>query len=182
MVEFTLEKPKDNSAPEFGDNLSKQELKRAVKEYAEWFVSNNSALSEVELDSVRFKISKRCKRAAGLAGYRGNIENLYLKMAWRAYQSWGWNQDWTDTIEHELIHIWQFQVHGEANHGITFKRKAREIDAPRHCKRFTDFKYEFYCEQCGELVGGKYKMCKTVKNHDRLQSKCCNAGIELEEN
>lgn len=187
MVTFNLQEETDesedeNDSPQFEDRMSKAELRESTREYAEWYVENNSALEEVDLSKVDFSISTSFKRAAGKAGHNGNIDDQILRMAWKAYQKWGWNEDWTDTIEHELIHIWQLQVHGDANHGQTFKRKAREIDAPRHCPQFAKYKYKLFCKECGEQNGGRFKRSKIVKNPESYRSGCCGEPLRVEKN
>lgn len=177
--------PEIDVPPTFGDDLSVPELKQAIQEYAEWAVDHYEAFEEVDLSDVSIEISKKMKKAAGKAGakkglVKGELRGVRMRFAWKAYQKWGWSEDWTNVIRHELVHIWEYQVRGNGSHGPAFKRRAEKVDAPRHCPQFADYKYTFYCESCGKKVGGRYQRSKKVKNIDKYHSKCCNASVRVE--
>lgn len=69
-----------------------------------------------------------------------------------------------------------------SNHGKEFKDLADKYDTHIHCSKFTDYKYELFCKECGDFVAGKYKKCKTVKKSELYESSCCNAGLEVVNN
>jgi hypothetical protein len=54
------------------------------------------------------------------------------------------------------------------------------VDAPRHCPKFAEFKYELSCSECGEFAGGRHKRSKTVKFPHRYRSNCCGAELQSE--
>lgn len=177
--------PISNDEPSFGDSLSAPELRQAIREYAEWCVDHYDAFDGISLDGVDIQVSNQMKRAAGKAGgkkdlVKGGLRSLRMRFALKAYQKWGWSDDWTGVIRHELVHIWQYQVRGDGGHGPDFHHKADQVDAPRHCPKFSDYKYEFFCKDCGEFAGGRYQRSKTVKNPDKYRSGCCKAPLRVE--
>nr|BDD45090.1 hypothetical protein 22 [bacterium] len=155
-----------------GDDLTPTELKRAIRDYAE------TVDIDVPLDEVEIQISKRLKRAAGKAGRKNG--DLFMRFAWKAYQSWGWNDDFEGTIRHELVHIWEYVEHGKGGHGRRFKSKAREVDAPRHCPSFAqdDARWFLICGHCGKK-SPRFKRSKVVKNPEPYRSACCGASITV---
>ena len=157
-----------------GDDLTPNELRGAIREYAE------TVDIDVPLDEVEIQVSKRLKRAAGKAGKKNG--DLFMRFAWKAYQSWGWNDDFEGTIRHELVHIWEYDTHGKGSHGPTFKRKARELDAPRHCPTFADDEARWFlvCEACGKKTP-RFKRSKIVENPGPYRSGCCRARIRVED-
>lgn len=156
-----------------GDDLTPTELKQAIREYAE------TVEIDVPLNEVDIQISKRLRRAAGKAGRKNG--NLFMRFAWKAYQSWGWGEDFKGTIRHELVHIWEYVEHGKGSHGATFKRKARDLDAPRHCPTFAhdEAKWFFVCEECGNKTP-RFKEGKTITNPERYRTGCCKAHYTVE--
>ncbi|NUC72572.1 SprT-like domain-containing protein [Haloterrigena sp. SYSU A558-1] len=156
-----------------GDDLSPVELKRAIREYAE------TVEIDVPLEEVEIEISKQLKRTAGKA-IRKNGQ-LKMRFAWKAYQTWGWGDDFEAVIRHELIHIWEYETFGKGGHGRNFKRKARELDAPRHCKSFAsdEAKWFLVCSNCGKKTP-RFRRSKVIENPHRYRTKCCNEQIEVE--
>jgi len=167
--------------PEFGDDMTQHQFRSACVDYAEWASENMDALEAVDLSDVTFEVSTKMKRAAGKVVKRNPSGNLVLRVAVGAYDEWGWGDDIIETIEHELIHVWEHQVHGKAGHGAIFKRKADELDAPRHCPQFTDYTFGLFCTDCGDMIGGKYRRCKTVNQPEKYRSPCCKAELRSEE-
>lgn len=155
-----------------GDDMTPAQLEAAIREYAE------TVDIDVPLEKVDIQISKRLQRAAGKAGRKGG--NLFMRFAWKAYQSWGWNDDFEGTIRHELIHIWEYDTHGKGSHGPTFKRKARELNAPRHCPTFAEdeAKWLLVCPSCGK-ESPRYRTSKVIKSPEGYRTRCCNEQIEV---
>ncbi|SEL18749.1 SprT-like domain-containing protein [Haloferax larsenii] len=157
-----------------GDGLTPSELKLAIREYAE------TVDIDVPLDKVEIQVSKRLRRAAGKAGKKDG--QYFMRFAWKAYQSWGWNDDWEGTIRHELVHIWEYEHHGKGGHGYRFKVKAAELDAPRHCPSFAhdEAKWFLKCEECGREEP-RFRRSKVIENPHRYRTGCCKASIEVVE-
>jgi predicted SprT family Zn-dependent metalloprotease len=99
---------------------------------------------DVDLDAVEWAVSERAKRRAGCCRYDADTGEITVVLTWDAYREFGWDE-FTDTVRHELVHAWAFQQFGESGHGERFRRKAREVDAPRHCRSFTDGRLELVC-------------------------------------
>lgn len=175
-AEAKAQQETNDGPPSFGDSLSSQAFRGACEEYAEWCVENIDTFDEVDLSNVTVEVSKKLKRAAGKAGEkRSGPTKYFMRFAFGAYEKWGWGIEIRRTIRHELIHIKQYETGNRGGHGIDFKRMAEEVDAPRHCKQFTDYNYGIYCSECDERVAGKYRECKMTKNPERYQSQCCKA-------
>jgi len=87
------------------------------------------------------------------------------------------------TIRHELIHVWQAQNDKESGHGMSFERKAEKLGCDQYCDKFTEYKYTFRCSECGDIVGGKHRNCKRLRQARKglLRTRCCNADINVEE-
>jgi predicted SprT family Zn-dependent metalloprotease len=170
---------KDDSEPDFGDEMGHRKFREACEEYAEWAVEEYDELSEVDLKPVRVEVSDDLKRTAGKAGKRS--DDYFIRFATGAYEEWGWSDQMKSTIRHELIHIHQYQETGSGDHGIGFRRIANKIGCEVHCQKFTDYNFQFYCTECGEESGGRYRECKATRNPEKYRSKCCKAPLRVEE-
>lgn len=180
---FDFEIPEDNegkvsntdNAPSFGNDMTPSKFREACTKYAEWCIENYDEFDEVTLEGVPVEVSKKLKRTAGKAGHKPKADEQFLRFAVGAYEEWGWGEEVEQTIRHELIHLQDYQTKGDSGHGWAFKQVAGKVDAPIHCKQFTDFNYGVYCGDCDELVAGRYRSCKMTKNPGQYRSKCCSA-------
>lgn len=77
---------------------------------------NNS----LDISLVSFRISKRMTRSLGTFTVKRGKQEITL-----AYQLL--ENEWRNTLIHELVHCWQYQIYEWCNHGYSFKMKAREI-------------------------------------------------------
>lgn len=168
----TISEPTKNTAPTFGDDMTKSQLKEAIREYSVWVIEHYDL--EISLAGVPIQVSSQMKRTAGkVINKRNDPDDHRIRYAYRAYQTWGWEGEFEATIRHELVHVWELQQFGKAGHGARFKGKARELDAPRHCQKFSDHKYEVFCTECEKIVAKRHKRSKTVKSPESYRSKCC---------
>lgn len=119
-----------------------------------------------------------------------DVRNVGMTLSWRAFEAFD-EEEWRNTIRHELIHVEQYQKYGYSNHGRQFKTRAEELDTENGCPRFYTGKYLLVCSECGDVVGDRTRMCKTVrmadpdheKSNDRLKdTDCCDAQLTLEIN
>ena len=99
---------------------------------------------DVPVADLDWAISERAKRRAGGCRYNSETGDITILLTWAAYEEFGW-REFTGTIRHELVHAWEFHHFGESGHGERFREKADEIDAPRHCRTFTDGRLELVC-------------------------------------
>lgn len=120
----------------------------------------------VDLDRVTFETSTRMERKHGVCAASGGgacTIRLSKKTAERA----GFTAV-AETIRHELVHAFQHQTEGvEMGHGRSFKRWVGPLELSGRCSRHyatteDDYAYTFHCETCG-FIGGRYRMCKTVR-------------------
>ncbi|MFB6189079.1 MAG: SprT-like domain-containing protein [Halapricum sp.] len=124
---------------------------------------------DIDLDTtaIKWEISERAKRRAGCCRYDSRREQVSIVLTWAAYQAMGW-ETFTETIRHELVHAWEFTEFGESGHGPRFRRKADELDAPRHCEPFTEGRLRLICtnDDCG-WAPDRHRASKPVKFPDR---------------
>ena len=121
---------------------------------------------DVDHARVAWTISERAKRRAGLCRYDADHEEVTIALTWEAYRAHGWPAMRT-TIRHELVHAWEFQAFGEAGHGPRFRRKARQVNAPRHCATFADARLRLVCRSADcDWTLDRYRASKTVKHPD----------------
>ena len=98
-------------------------------------------------------------------------------------------RDIESVIAHEWAHYYITKMTGK-NHGhdADFKALCAEIGCcgttsvkvERTVERKS--KYMLYCKECGQLVAEYSRKCKTVDTYELYTSKCCNAGLRLENN
>jgi hypothetical protein len=183
FVDDEEETQSESNAPSFGDGMTTGEYKAAIRQYAQWAVEKYEVLQPVELETVKIEVSDLMERAAGKAGNDKRGRGYFMRFAWGAYQKWGWGEEVEATIRHELVHIRQFQEDGaNPGHGMTFKTWADKADAPRHCKKFTEWKYLLFCTECGQQTGGRLRKSKVVTNPEDTNyiSPCCRAELRSE--
>jgi predicted SprT family Zn-dependent metalloprotease len=88
-----------------------------------------------------------------------------------------------ETIRHELVHAYQHQTDDlELGHGDAFKRWVEPLELSGRCSRHytpapDDYRYALYCATCG-FIGGRHRMCKTVRAaiNDQLYCNECQSG------
>lgn len=106
----------------------------------------------------------------------GDLRTCTLSLTWRAFESFDAGE-WTSTLRHELVHVEQFQRYGTTDHGEEFRERAAAVDATIRCPPFADPKYVLTCEECGTVVGRRYRECKLVRERERYHSSCCGASV-----
>lgn len=168
------ETPAPSRHPSFGGNMIPTNFRNACEEYSEWAIENYEVL-KVDLSSVTIEVSEQMVRTAGKAGKKRSAPTDYfMRIAYDAYLKWGWSEKIQSTIRHELIHLRQYQETGDGDHGEGFKRMAKKVDTSVHCQKFTEYNYGVFCSVCDQMVAGKYRECKMIKQPERYRSKCCD--------
>jgi len=111
-------------------------------------------------------------------------KGVHIRLTWGAFEAFD-EAEWQETLRHEAIHIEQYHRYGKGGHGFDFASRARDLAATEECPRFTAYKYPFYCTECDEDAGGRYRDCKAVKDArnegGRWTTKCCGAPRGLRE-
>ncbi|EFW93470.1 hypothetical protein ZOD2009_03627 [Haladaptatus paucihalophilus DX253] len=151
---------------------TREELLSAAERYAE------TVPIAVDLDAVEWECSDRAVRRAGACLYDRRAARVTIRLTWDAYRSFGWDE-FTGTIRHELVHAWEFQRFGESGHGPRFAEKARELDAPRHCRSFADARLRLVCSSC-DWDARRFRASKAVKRPERRRCGNCGARYRVE--
>jgi hypothetical protein len=79
------------------------------------------ALAEVEL-----RVSRRMRSRLGLYRLPHGGERAEIVISRRHIRRHGWAEA-LDTLLHEMVHQWQHEQGFSVDHGVRFRRKAREV-------------------------------------------------------
>ncbi len=151
---------------------TRDELLSAAERYAE------SVPIAVNLSAIDWECSERAVRRAGACIYDRRTGDVTIRLTWSAYRAFGW-EEFTGTIRHELVHAWEFQQFGESGHGTRFAEKAKAIDAPRHCRTFSDPRLRLCCSSC-DWEARRYRASKAVKHPDSRRCGSCGSRYRVE--
>jgi predicted SprT family Zn-dependent metalloprotease len=100
-------------------------------------------------------------------------------LTWPAYESFS-RAEWRGTLRHELIHVEQFQRTGTTGHGVDFRERAAELDAPASCPAFAEPTYLVRCGECDEVVARRFRASRLVEEPEAYRSSCCEAPLSVE--
>jgi predicted SprT family Zn-dependent metalloprotease len=134
---------------------------------------------DVDLDAVAWEVSECATRRAGATVYDPAADRVTIRLTWDAYREYGW-REFAGTVRHELVHAWEFQRFGESGHGERFRRKAREVDAPRHCRPFTDARLRLVCTAGCGWTADRHRASRTVRRPDDYRCGDCSAPYRVE--
>lgn len=134
----------------------------------------------VDLDAVAWEVSARAKRRAGACRYDRESETATIVLSWRAYRTFD-RDEFEAIVRHELLHAWQFQRFGEADHGPRFRERAAEFDVPVHCDAFAEPRYLLRCEneRC-EWRLERHRASAPVKTPERYACGACGVDVVVE--
>ena len=134
----------------------------------------------VDLAAVDWEVSERATRRAGACLYDRRNERVTVRLTWAAFEAFGW-AEFRETIRHELVHAWEFQRFGRSGHGPRFRRAAERVDAPRHCRPFTEPRVRLRCldDDCA-WSPGRHRASKAVTRPERMRCGDCRAPYEVE--
>ncbi len=167
------------------------ELSGRARRYANGVISGEEwplTDAHVDLDRVTFETSTRMERKHGVCSADGSGD-CTIRLSEKTAERAGFSA-LEETIRHELVHVFQRQTEGvETGHGESFKRWVEPLELSGRCSshytpREDDYAYTFHCASCG-FIGGRYRMCKTVRAalDGALRCSLCGSGsIELREN
>ncbi|WP_338728465.1 SprT-like domain-containing protein [Haladaptatus sp. DJG-WS-42] len=131
----------------------------------------------IDYSMVSWEVSERARRRAGQCLYNARTGAVTIRLTWAAFEAYGWEQ-FSGVVRHELVHAWEFQQFGESNHGRRFTKKAREVDAPCSCERFTDGRLTLSCteERC-EWRAERHRASTVVTNPGRYRCGACQSRL-----
>ncbi|WP_265110361.1 SprT-like domain-containing protein [Halosolutus halophilus] len=134
----------------------------------------------VDRDALEWTVSERARRRAGACRWHPDRETATIVLARRAYGEYDW-PEFAAVVRHELVHAWEFQQFGESGHGPRFRDRAAALDAPRHCRSFSEPRYVLRCrdEDC-EWRAKRHRASKPVKAPDRYRCGVCGGSYEVE--
>lgn len=188
--------------PNFDNWRSHEQLLEMVEEYAEIAVKEYNMDVNTDL-IIDYEIMTKAQRTAAkvvgkkkrhwsvgislsdddlkerVVDFSSKIDRFnqcIMKVSDNAFEEFD-DEECKSTIRHELIHVEQNQKYGTSNHGRRFENKADEYNTEKHCQKFTDYKYELICTDCGDVVGGRYKKSKVVKQAESYLSDCCREPL-----
>lgn len=117
-----------------------------------------------------------------------DARNVAVTLSWSLYETLD-EQEWQETIRHELIHVEQYQQYGEITHGLVFSMRAEELNTTNNCQKIYDGQYLLVCSDCGEVITDRDEHDEHVTMADAtgetdepLNSSCCRSRITLETN
>lgn len=164
---------RDDAEPRAADPETRASLRRRAREYA------RTVDLDVDVDALVWEVSERATRRAGATVYDPASDQVTVRLTWAAYREYGWSE-FAATVRHELVHAWEFQRYGESGHGERFRRKAREVDAPRHCRPFTDARLRLVCtDGCG-WTADRHRASSTVTHPGDYRCGDCGAPYRVE--
>ncbi|WP_246999028.1 SprT-like domain-containing protein [Halosolutus gelatinilyticus] len=134
----------------------------------------------VDLDALAWTVSARARRRAGACRWHPDREAATIVLARRAYEAYDW-PEFAAVVRHELVHAWEFQRFGDSGHGPRFRERAAALDAPRHCRTFSEPRYVLRCrdDACGWRAS-RHRASKPVKAPDRYRCGSCGGFYEVE--
>lgn len=165
--------------PSAPDPSTHDELIEAAKEHAGEVAAEH--FPEIDVDAIEWWVSTKATRSAGSCK-KTRTGDIEIRLTWGAYQKFGW-EEFTETIRHELIHAYEYRTRGKSGHGTSFKMLAEKVDAPVHCRRFTEPKYIVYCtnDDCDTEMG-RQKRSKVVKQPGEYPCKHCGSPFDSKKN
>lgn len=143
--------------------------------------------AHVDLARVTFETSTRMQRKHGICSGNGD-GTCTIRLSEKTHQRAGFSA-MQETIRHELVHAHQYQREDtEMGHGASFQRWVDPLDLSGRCSHHyepvaEDYTYTFHCANCG-FIGGRYRMCKTVRAAQAgtlYCQQCDSEDIELRE-
>ncbi|GAB7018375.1 SprT-like domain-containing protein [Halostagnicola bangensis] len=135
---------------------------------------------DVDLEAVEWEVSTRARRRAGACRWDRRREVATIVLTRRAYESYDW-ESFAAVVRHELVHAWEFQQFGESGHGQRFRKRAAELDAPRHCETFSEPRYVIRClaESC-DWQAHRHRASRPVKAPESYRCGECGSDYEVE--
>ncbi|WP_332898873.1 SprT family zinc-dependent metalloprotease [Haladaptatus sp. CMSO5] len=133
----------------------------------------------IDYSTVSWEVSERARRRAGQCLYNPQTGAVTIRLTWAAFEAYGWEQ-FSGVVRHELVHAWEFQQFGASNHGSRFRQKAREVNAPRTCERFTDGRLALACadESC-DWHAERHRASAVVTNPGRYRCGACRSPLRV---
>ncbi|ELY93234.1 hypothetical protein C482_19731 [Natrialba chahannaoensis JCM 10990] len=134
----------------------------------------------LDLSALEWDVSARAKRRAGLCRWRADCEEATIVLARRAYERYEW-PEFAGVVRHELVHAWEYQQFGESGHGPRFRERAADLNAPRHCRSFSEPRYVLRClgSDC-EWAAKRHQASKPVRAPDGYRCGVCGGEYEVE--
>ncbi|MFP8954225.1 SprT-like domain-containing protein [Natrialbaceae archaeon A-arb3/5] len=134
----------------------------------------------IDLDAIEWDVSTRAKRRAGACRWNSRTAVATIVLTRRAYERYEW-AEFAGVVRHELVHAWEYQQFGESGHGRRFRERAAELDAPRHCRTFSEPRYVLRCLEAGcEWTASRHRASRPVKSPGRYRCGSCGGSYEVE--
>ena len=103
----------------------------------------------------RLLLSRRLRASAGMADHR----SWTVRISVPYHDTHGWDAEFSDTLLHEMIHLWLSQQGRPSGHTPEFRRMALHLGCPRYAKRMPARRTLLYrCGTCGREVEYRRKV------------------------
>ncbi|NGM69703.1 SprT family zinc-dependent metalloprotease [Natronolimnobius sp. AArcel1] len=134
---------------------------------------------DVDFDALEWDVSARAQRRAGLCRWNRRKEIATIILARRAYERYEW-PEFAAVVRHELVHAWEYQQFGESGHGPRFREQAARLEAPRHCRSFSEPRYHLQClaSDC-DWQAKRHRASKPVKSPDQYRCGSCGSSYAV---
>ncbi|RBI60131.1 sprT domain-containing protein [halophilic archaeon] len=134
---------------------------------------------EFSVESIDWEVSEQAQRQAGVTEYDPDTESVTIKLTWDAYQEFGWPQ-FSKTVQHELVHAWQYWQFDQADHDETFDRWTDALGIAQHCERFKTPNWWVVCTECSGRLA-RYQHSKVVNQPENYSCGDCGGALRVEE-
>lgn len=135
----------------------------------------------IDFSTINWVISTRATKRAACCKFISGKPTITISLTWAAFNKYGWEK-FQGVVRHELIHVWEYQSFGVTSHGIRFKNKAIELDAPIHCEEFSPARFNLKCKNLDCYWSAtRHRASKTV-THPLKNYRChvCGSPYEVE--
>lgn len=76
--------------------------------------------------SIQFLPIRKKVRYLGQCRYK---DNHHIVLVLNNHYDWLIEIEWKNVLLHEMIHVWQYIMGYKGGHGVTFKKRAKEINS-----------------------------------------------------
>jgi SprT-like protein len=118
------------------------------------FSEVNGTFFNGSVTKPKFKLNSRMRKAG-----RVNLGTMEVEISISYHDTYGWDSELTNTVKHEMIHLYMKEAGKPAGHNRSFKEVMARIGCTLHSRpNKRPYKYVFECPRCGK----EYKTRKWI--------------------